>query len=227
MKQILVTGANRGLGFEFVKQYLVDGNYVIALSRKPEILQSLKDQLPDRLKILSVDLTDFETLEKCATELQGERIDILINNAGVFGEEQSFENINFESWQKVMQLNVFVPTKIVQTFLPHVLNGKDKKIINITSRMGSIDDNTSGGYYIYRSSKTALNMVTKSLAVDLGKHGVTVIAMHPGWVQTDMGGNNAPLQPEESISGIRKVIENLKNSQNGKFLEFSGMELPW
>ncbi|HWT29227.1 MAG TPA: SDR family oxidoreductase, partial [Methylophilaceae bacterium] len=158
----------------------------------------------------------------------GVPIDVLINNAGVYpmGKE-AFGNVDYQAWAETFRINSMAPLKMAEAFIDQLLLGKDRKIINITSKMGSIDDNTSGHHYLYRSSKTALNMVTKSLAIDLAPKGIVAIVMHPGWVQTDMGGSSAPTTIPQSISGMRSVIAHLTPADAGKFYAFDGKEIPW
>jgi NAD(P)-dependent dehydrogenase (short-subunit alcohol dehydrogenase family) len=154
---------------------------------------------------------------------------VLINNAGIYpgGNKENFGSIDYEAWGKAFQVNTMAPLKMAESFVENVAKSSEKKIVNITSKMGSIDDNTSGGYYLYRSSKTALNMVIKSLSQDLAPRGITAVVLHPGWVQTDMGGSNAPTPPERSVAGMRRVIEGLSLKDSGKFYDFNGQEILW
>ncbi|MDX1918262.1 MAG: SDR family oxidoreductase [Candidatus Caenarcaniphilales bacterium] len=229
MQTIFITGTSRGLGLEFCRQYLEAGDQVIGLTRKLSTqLNQLKDKHPERLSIFEIDLADFTAFERVAEKFTTEAIDILINNAGIYGgEDQSLGKLDYEAWMQTLLVNTLAPLKLVEFLRPYLQASSSKKVINITSLMGSIDDNKSGGYYIYRSSKAALNMVSKSLAVDLKADQITLIALHPGWVQTDMGGARAPLKPLESVSGMRKVIESATLDDSGKFLDYLGRVQPW
>ena len=231
MSTLMITGANRGLGLEFTKQYLADGYKVIATCRNPQDadqLHNLYNSYPDHLVIYRLDVANLPQIDQLAEELAGTPIDILINNAGVYpmGKE-AFGNVDYQAWAETFRINSMAPLKMAEAFMDHLLLGKDRKIINITSKMGSIDDNTSGHHYLYRSSKTALNMVTRSLAIDLAPKGIVAIVMHPGWVQTDMGGSNAPTTIPQSITGMRRVIAHLTPADAGKFYAFDGKEIPW
>lgn len=232
MPSILITGANRGLGLEFTRQYAKVGWRVFACCRNPAKaaeLKTLSEQTNDLITIHALDVADFAQIEKLAIELVGQEIDVLLNNAGIYPDANcgSFGAINYEAWAHAFRVNTMAPLKMAETFASHITRGQQKKIVNITSKMGSIDDNTSGGSYIYRSSKAALNMVVKSLSIDLAPRGITAVVLHPGWVQTDMGGLGAPTTVEQSISGMRKVIESIGIKDSGKFYGFDGKEIPW
>ena len=158
----------------------------------------------------------------------GERpIDILINNAGVGSTNQHFEAVSPKPWLEVLKVNLIAPLMITQSIINNVKKGSDKKIYFLSSQLGSIGDNASGGMYIYRSSKTGLNQVVKSLSVDLKPQGITVVSLHPGWVKTDMGGPNAPVSIDESIEGMMQVIDSTDIRDTGRFLNYDGKELPW
>ena len=230
MATILLTGANRGLGLEFVKQYGEAGWQVLATCRNPqgaEELQRVAQRYPNNIKIYPLDVADFDQMRNLASELEGRPIDVLLCNAGLFGKSQSFGEVDYQNWQEVFRVNTMAPLRMVELFLAHLLRGEQKIVALMTSRMGSIEDNQSGGYYIYRSSKAALNMVARSLAHDLRSQGVTVVVLHPGWVRTDMGGEHAPLAPHESISSLRQVLSSLHIEKSGSFLNYDGTELPW
>ena len=154
-------------------------------------------------------------------------IDILINNAGVGSTNQHFRAVSPKPWLEVLRVNLIAPLIVTQAIIDNVKKGSDKKIYFLSSQLGSIADNTSGGMYIYRSSKTGLNQVIKSLSVDLKPQGITVVALHPGWVKTDMGGPNAPVSIDESIDGMMQVIYKTDISDTGRFLNHKGKELPW
>jgi NAD(P)-dependent dehydrogenase (short-subunit alcohol dehydrogenase family) len=229
MPNILITGANRGLGLEFTKQYAEASWQVIACCRKPQEADELQElaQAFSNVSIYKLDVSKATEIEALSLVLRDQAMDVLINNAGLFGSSQTLDSLNEKDWHEVFQTNTIAPVKMVQTFKQHLLASQKKLVVNITSKMGSTDDNTSGGYYIYRSSKAALNMVTKSLAIDLKAHNITVIALHPGWVETSMGGTTAPTKPSESIQMMRTVIDKVNLNNSGQFLDYKGEIIPW
>ncbi len=228
MPTVLLTGANRGIGLEFARQYAAAGWRVLATCRAPEKAEKLS-ALGDGVSLYELDVTDHARIKALAKELEGEAIDLLINNAGLYGASQSQElgSIDPELWIEVLRVNTLAPLKMAECFLPHLKTGERKVIASITSRMGSIGDNDVGGHYIYRSSKAALNAAVRSLAIDLKPLGVTAVVLHPGWVRTAMGGKGAAIDPEPSVAGMRAVIERLGPADAGKFLSYDGRELAW
>ena len=227
MSSVLITGANRGLGLEFARQYAADGWRVFACCRDPGRAEALA-ALDGEISLHRLDVADFERIEALARELEGEPIDLLLNNAGVYGPGKTvFGGVAYGPWAEVMRVNCFAPLKMAESFVDHVAGSGKKLIVSITSQMGSIADNTTGRFYIYRSSKAALNMVMKSLAIDLGPRGITVTVFHPGWVKTDMGGADALLEPADSVSGMRAVIARHTPAGNGGFYGNDGTEIPW
>ena len=230
MATILVTGANRGLGIEFVEQYLNEGNDVIATYRNENSSMDLIEMSNERsnLKLLQLDVSSNKSLNSFAENLGDSPIDIFINNAGVYGpRNSSFGNVDEENWIPAIKINAIAPILLTQLIIKNIRSGADKKLIYITSKMGSIDDNKGGGVYVYRSSKTALNAVVKSLSVDLENEGMTVALIHPGWVKTDMGGPNALIDKETSVRGMTEVISNLDISSTGNFYNYDGLIIPW
>lgn len=228
---VLVTGANRGLGLEFARQYAADGWQVIAGCREPakaKELQALAADSGGLIRIIPIDVTDTASVRAAAAALKGEAIDLLLNNAGVGGPPgQQLGKLDYAAWAKVLEANTLGPMRVSEAFLDNVAKSGLKRIVTITSGMGSIADNSSGGRYAYRSSKAAVNMVMKSLAVDLAPRGITCIVMNPGWVRTDMGGAGGTLSPEESIKAMRAVIAGLRLEDSGKFLNYTGKPFPW
>jgi len=225
---VLITGANRGLGLEFTKQYAQDGWQVLACCRDPESasqLKSLASSKPD-IKLLPLDVSDFSQVDKLSKELKGQSIDLLINNAGIY-PDSSWGHINYDDWAQALKINAMAPLKMSEAFLENVTSSQLKKIVTLSSKMGSLDDNTSGGSYIYRTSKTAVNMVMKSLAIDLKPKGIASTVLHPGWVQTDMGGPNGLINTQQSVAGMRKVIDQLTLQNSGRFIAYDGKEIPW
>ncbi len=229
-KTAFITGTTRGIGLELTKILLQKKYQVIATGRdtkKSKGLSSLRSDTKNALTLLDLDVTEDKEISKLKTELAGiQQIDLLINNAGIFtaDDNQILEKIDPESALITFLVNAMGPLKVTQALLPYLKKSKNALVVNITSQMGSIEQN-SGRYYGYRMSKAALNMMTKSLAIDYPD--ITSIVMHPGWVQTDMGGKQAPVLPHDSAAGIITVIENLKRKDTGKFYNFRGENLPW
>ena len=230
MINVLITGANRGLGLGFVKKYLEKNANVLCTTRdisgSKELLEC-KERYPNNIEIFELDLLKENGAETLANQLNGMPIDILINNAGVGSANQHFEAVSSKPWLEVLKVNLIAPLIITQSLFENVKKSSAKKIYFLSSQLGSIGDNTSGGMYVYRSSKTGLNQVVKSLSVDLKPEGITVVSLHPGWVKTDMGGPNAPVSIDKSIEGMTKVIDRTDIKDTGRFLNYDGTELPW
>jgi NAD(P)-dependent dehydrogenase (short-subunit alcohol dehydrogenase family) len=231
MPSTLITGANRGLGLEFTRQYLADGWTVYAACRDPESaseLKQLEDAAGGKLLVVPIDVTDLESVKAAAAALDGEAIDLLLNNAGVMGERgQTVGSMDYEEWENVLDINTLGPMRMAEAFVEHVARSKRKLIVSLTSGMGSIADNSSGGWIAYRTSKAGLNMLTRSLAIDLAPRGISCVVVNPGWVQTGMGGPHATLTAAESIARLRRLIETLGPAQSGKFFNHNGREYPW
>lgn len=232
MNTVLITGANRGIGLEFARQYAEDGWQVLACCRHPDTadaLNKLAAHYPELIKIYPLDMADHAQIERLAQTLTNESIDLLINNAGIYpaSDASGFGHTNYAEWMTAFSINTMAPLKMAEAFAQHIARSKQKTMVTLTSLMGSIADNGSGGNYLYRSSKAAANMVVKSLAVDLSQKGITSVSFHPGWVKTDMGGPNAMISATKSVSGMRKVISNLTLADSGKFLDYDGNVLPW
>jgi NAD(P)-dependent dehydrogenase (short-subunit alcohol dehydrogenase family) len=231
MPTVLITGANRGIGLEFARQYLAYGWQVYAACRDPTSaseLRRLAQASDHNLRILALDVTNPETVKAATAELDGQAIDLLLNNAGVGGPRgQTIGNIDYKAWAKVLDVNTMGPLRVAEAFVDHVARSERKLIVTLTSGMGSIADNTSGGSIAYRSSKAAVNMVMRSLAIDLAPRGITCVVVNPGWVLTDMGGTHATMTPAESVTRLRRLIETLGPAQSGKFFNHDGREYPW
>ena len=231
MPSTLITGANRGLGLEFAKQYLADNWQVFAACRDPSSASDLRriaDGSGGKLQVLSMDVSDLANVRAAAVELKGKPIDLLLNNAGVGGPRgQTIGNIDYETWARVLDVNTLGPIRGAEAFVDNVAQSERKLIVTITSGMGSIGDNTSGGAFAYRSSKAAVNMVMRSLAIDLAPRGIKCVAVNPGWVQTDMGGQHARLTAAESVAAMRRLIDRLGPAQSGKFFNHDGREYAW
>lgn len=227
--QVLVTGANRGIGLEFVRQYAADGWRVVACCRDPlsaTALNALAASFSGKVSVYALDVSDFNQIERLASALEGQAIDLLINNAG-FYPQSAFGAIDYADWDKAFRINAMAPMKMVECFVEHVACSRLRKIVTLSSKMGSIADNGSGGSYLYRTSKVAANMVMKSLAIDLKPRGIAVTTLHPGWVQTEMGGPNALITPEQSVAGMRTVIAQFPTHNAGRFIAYDGQEIPW
>jgi NAD(P)-dependent dehydrogenase (short-subunit alcohol dehydrogenase family) len=231
MPSTLITGANRGLGLEFARQYLADGWQVYAACRDPNSapeLRRLAEASGHKLRILALDVTDPASIKAAALELDGQAIDLLLNNAGIGGARgQTIGNIDYDAWAKVLDANTMGPMRVSEAFVDHVARSDRKLIVTLTSGMGSLADNTSGGSIAYRSSKAAVNMVMRSLAIDLAPRGITCVVVNPGWVQTDMGGTHGTLTPAQSVTKLRSLIKTLGPAQSGKFFNYNGREYAW
>jgi NAD(P)-dependent dehydrogenase (short-subunit alcohol dehydrogenase family) len=231
MPSTLITGANRGLGLEFARQYAADGWQVYAACRDPDSaseLRRLAGESGHTLKVMALDVTNPLNIKAAVAELDDHAIDLLINNAGVMGAPgQTIGNIDYDAWAQVLDVNTMGPLRVSEAFVEHVARSERKLIVTLTSGMGSIADNTSGGSFAYRSSKAAVNMVMRSLAIDLAPRGITCVVVNPGWVQTDMGGPNANLTPAESIARLRRLLDSLGPAQSGKFFNHDGREYAW
>ncbi len=236
MSTVMITGANRGLGLEFVRQYLKEGWHVLALCRDPQkatVLRQLGKE-GSLLQVYALDVADFAAIDRLAAELDGETIDVLINNAGVSGPRatdggpsgQTFGHTNYEAWSEAFKINSQAPFKMAEAFIQQIEASEHKIIATITSKMGSIGDATTGST-IYRSSKTAVNMAMTTLAKQLAGSGVKVALLHPGWVRTDMGGPQALIGVEESVAGMRKLIASITPAESGKFVDYAGTAIPW
>ncbi|MGB7815015.1 MAG: SDR family oxidoreductase [Methylotenera sp.] len=226
--QVLITGANRGIGLEFARQYAADGWSVLACCREPQTALELQalESAHSNVQIFALDVGNFARIDALALQLKDEAIDVLINNAGIY-PHSTFGDTNYDDWAEAFKINAMASLKMAEAFVQHITRGQLKKIATLTSKMGSIDDNTSGESYIYRTSKTALNMVMKSLSIDLKPYGISVITLHPGWVRTNMGGPNALISTQTSVAGLRKLIENLNLSNTGRFVAYDGQEVAW
>ena len=224
---VLITGANRGLGLEFAKQYAMDNYEVIACTRKLNKKDDLhKLQASHKnISIYSLDIQNFPSIDQLGKTLE-KPIDILINNAGVY-PNSSIDHINYDAWLEAFKINTLAAFKMTMTFIPHLKKGNLKKVASLTSKMGSIDDNSGGGEYLYRSSKTALNMVMKSLSIDLKPYNLALITLHPGWVRTDMGGPNGLIDADESVYGMKRQIDKLSIKTTGQFIAYDGKKIPW
>jgi NAD(P)-dependent dehydrogenase (short-subunit alcohol dehydrogenase family) len=221
---VLVTGANRGLGLEFARQYAADGWRVIACCRKPKDAPELKKI---KAEVHALDVTSQESIQHLAQALHGTPIDVLVNNAGLHGDRRMFGETDVALWKQIFEVNTIAPVQILATLLENVAASHHKKVLNISSKVGSIGDGPAGGSYAYRSSKTALNMAMVNAAHELKNRGITILLAHPGWVQTDMGGPTAPVTIEQSITGLRRIVDKATLAETGHFYDYTGKQLPW
>ncbi len=225
--RFVVTGSNRGIGLEFVRQLVSRGEEVDAGVRAPGAASELKALARPgaRLRIHALDVADGASVERFATGLPAGPVDVLINNAGVSGHK-SGEPIDPDDILRVFDTNAVGTLRMIRALLPRLREGRGRKVVNLSSQLGSIAE-ASGGRYAYRLSKVALNMATKLLAADLGPDGILAVAVHPGWVQSEMGGRAAPVPPEQSVKGLLKLIDGLTPAQSGHFFDFQGRPLAW
>jgi NAD(P)-dependent dehydrogenase (short-subunit alcohol dehydrogenase family) len=225
--RFVVTGANRGIGLEFVRQLTGRGEEVDATARDPADAPELHALARPgvRLRIHRLDIADDASVAAFAEQLPPGPVDVLINNAGVSGVKGG-EPIDPSDILRVFNVNAVGTLRVVRALLPRLREGKGKRIVDLTSVLGSIAE-ASGGRYAYRLSKTALNMATRLLAEDLRGDGFRTVALHPGWVQTRMGGSAAPVPPEQSVRGMLRLIDGLTAEQSGRTFDFQGREIPW
>jgi NAD(P)-dependent dehydrogenase (short-subunit alcohol dehydrogenase family) len=217
MPTVFISGANRGLGLEFARQYAADGWRVIGACRDPATATALAAIAG--VEIVTLDVTDAASIQGVAEILTGRRIDVLLNNAGIYGSKvgdaaQTLETMDAGMWRDILETNVIAPFLLTRALLPNL-------------GQGSIVNNRRGEIYGYRSSKAAVNMVGRSLSWDLKPRGIIVVLLHPGWAHTDMGGPNAPVNPVDSIAGMRRVLAAATVESSGRFLAWDGREMPW
>lgn len=236
MATVLVTGANRGLGLEFARQYLAEGWKVIATARDPEKameLKSLSSSSPN-LQIRTLDVADDESVEECANDLDGQPIDLLLLNSAIYPRGGSrVGEIDYDGWRDAIETNLFGPLRLIEVLVENVAASERKLIAAISTSMASLRAVQGGGVaqsgtaYQYRTSKTALNMAISIVAKELEPRGISAFVVDPGWVKTDMGGAHAQLTPQQSIAGMRKLFERPAAELSGKFLGYDGLTRPW
>lgn len=221
---VLITGANRGIGLEYARQFAAKGYHVIGTVRDPADAKELA-AVADRVEPL--DVTDPASVAALAQRLHGVPIDILVNNAGVFDRKDvTIDKVDFVMMEQTLAVNTLGPLRVTQALLPNLRAGKRRTIVNMSSQLGSITD-SNGRWYAYRASKAALNQINKTLSAELAPEGFTCVVLHPGWVRTDMGGAGATYSPEESVAGLIAVIEKLGPTETGRFYDFKGTPIPW
>lgn len=231
MPTLLITGANRGLGLELTKEHLKLGWQVHATCRSPNAatkLKALRNSESGSLTIHKLDVSNEQQIIDLKSELTDTPIDVLFNNAGVYAAASGeFGKSDATVWLNSFNINVISPMKMMEAFVDNVASSDKKIIATMSSKMGSINDNTSGGCYAYRSTKTALNSVVMSASLDLKDRGITVLALHPGWVRTDMGGPNGELSVEESAAGLLNNLNNTSIKDSGSFFDVDGTIIEW
>jgi len=227
---ILITGSNRGIGLELCKQYAKAGWQVHACCRQPENAKELT-QLADEnigITIHSLDVSDSQQIARLAQSLNSVPIDILFNNAGVYGQGDAyFGNTDESKWLECFRINTIAPLKIMESFVNHVAASEHKIMAAMSSKMGSMADNGSGGSYVYRSSKAAINAVMSSAAIDLKPQNIKVATLHPGWVKTEMGGPSAEITVTECVNNLRQILKDLTLDSSGSFFDIDGSVIPW
>lgn len=230
-RTVLVTGANRGIGLGFVAACLKQGDRVIATARNVNTardLKKLKGEYPGNLEIFELDF-DSPEIEKQLVKImkQREKIDLLINNAGFYPNSitEKFDKLNLVQWESAFRINVVGPARVIRKALPRLEKSSRPVVVNITTQMASISDNNSGGSHGYRVTKVGLNMLNRGLALDFPN--IIFLLLHPGWVKTRMGGPNAEIGVDDSVGGMKRVIEKAQKKDSGKFFDFRGREIPW
>ncbi|MEI9988782.1 MAG: SDR family oxidoreductase [Rhizomicrobium sp.] len=229
MTTILITGANRGIGLEFVKQYAAEGAEVIAACREPDKADALNALVKTarNVRVAALDVADPASVESLKADLGALPIDILVNNAGIGGPREAARGIiDAQGWLNVFAVNAVAPVTVASAFHDNLKAGHDKKLVTISSRLGSIAEH-GGGAYPYHASKAAVNSLMRGLAKEWAQDGIAVGIFSPGWVQTDMGGANAALTPAQSVAGLRARIAELTLKNSGTFRDYAGKELPW
>ena len=226
MKNILITGANRGIGLKFAQLLSNSTNIIYVTTR--DLNNCIELKKINNIEILELDLLEKNSIKDFCSDVKDIPFDLIINNAGIFQDEQMEEtNLDPELWLDEMMINAIGPVVLTQKLKENLISGSEKKVVFISSQMGSIDDNYSGGYYFYRTSKSALNSAAKSLSIDWKTDEISVLMLHPGWVKTDMGGSKAKLEIDESVNSMIKVIEASNISNTGSFLNYNGDKLEW
>lgn len=226
MPNMLITGANRGIGLAYARYFADEGWRVYATCREPGAATDLSSLSGDVL-VHKLDVTDIGAIKGLAQSLGDVAIDLLINNAGIYGSpNQIFGDMDYAGWADTFRVNSMAPMAVTEAFTPHLGRGEGKKVVCMSSHMGSISGGGTG-YVQYRSSKAALNMVARGMASELAAQRIAVFVFHPGWVQTDMGGSTAPLTPDQSVASMARVIARLTLKDSGRFLNHDGSEVPW
>lgn len=230
-KTLLLTGANRGIGLELARQYAELGWRVLATCRQPDSaveLNRLTATSGGRVSVHPLDVCDRTQIDALRQSVADIPIDVLFNNAGIYGQDDaSFGHLDEEKWLETFRVNTIAPMKLIEAFVDNVARSGHKLIASMSSKMGSMADNGSGGSYAYRSSKAALNAVVASAAIDLRARGIIALVLHPGWVKTDMGGANAEISASESAHKLIRLMESVTIKDSGRFFDIDGTVIPW
>lgn len=224
MASWLITGANRGIGLELARQLAERGESVVGTARDPA---SARDLARLAVRVETLDVASPASVDELAQRLGRRPIDVLINNAGIGGPDHGIEEISREELLRCFEVDAIGPLAVTRALLGNLRAGKARRIVNLSSGLASISQNDNGGWYGYRAAKAALNQFTRTLAAELSPEGFVCIAISPGWVRTDMGGDGAPQSKQESVRGMLRVIDRLSPSDNGRFLSHRGHEIPW
>ena len=220
----LVTGSNRGLGLEFARQLSARGDNVIGTVRD---VAKAAEEPGHAASLVPLELSEQASIEALPTHMGDRPIDVLINNAGVSSDARTLADVSMDEFHRVFAINSFAPVLVTRSLLPNLRKGSRKIVVTVSSQLGSITNNSGGSSYAYRGSKAAVNMLSVSMHHELRGDGFTCVVVHPGWVQTDMGGPNAPLKPEESVAHLIRLIDRLTPEDGGKFFNYDGKTLPW
>lgn len=224
-QRIVITGANRGIGLGLARAHAARGDDVHATARDPESARDLR--AVKGVTVRALDVGSDASVEHFARELGPDPVHLLYNNAGIGGGYKALPQVDLEECRRAFEINALGPIRVTRALLPALRAARGARVVDVTSRMGSIGDTDQGRAYAYRMSKAAQNMATKCFAIELAADGIVCIALHPGWVQTDMGGRSAPTPLETAVGNITRLVDSLEPAQNGKFLHAEGYELPW
>lgn len=228
MKSVLITGANRGIGLEHARRFAARGARVFAAVRRPDEADDLVSAAESGgIEILAYDAADDDAAAALKASIGAAPIDLLFANAGAMGTRQAFGATDSEAILGLIHVNALAPLKLAEAFADNVAASERKLMAFQSSEMGSISGNASGGYYDYRLSKAALNMIARGVSLDLKRRGIISVALHPGWVQTRMGGPSAPVSLDASVTGQQNLFDRLKPAHSGRFFNYNGEELPW
>jgi NAD(P)-dependent dehydrogenase (short-subunit alcohol dehydrogenase family) len=227
MPSVLITGANRGIGYEFARQYSADDWRVIACCREPARALDLQ-AIKGAVSLIRLDVTDAASVSAAKGEIGSDPIDLLINNAGSIGQRTGkLGHVDYDDWSTTLNINLLGPARVASAFVDNVLASTQKKLVTISTRMSSLTECQAIDFLAYRTSKAAVNMMTKLAANELGPQGATVVVFHPGWVQTEIGGPRAPTPAAESVKALRAAFAKLTPADNGRFINFDGSPIPW
>lgn len=225
-----VTGANRGIGLGVARRLVERGDEVFAAARSPgkaEALKRLASEFPNRVDIVQLDVQDPDSVAALDAAVGDTPIDVLLNNAGRFSHAGHVGDFDYELFIEDYEVNTLGPLRVTEALIENVASSDARVICNTTSNLASLTQNETGDFYAYRASKAALNMMTRTLAAELRPRGITVVSLHPGWVKTDMGGKNADIEVDESVSGIVARLDEMGPELSGTYVTWDGRQLPW